>query len=60
MKQTFPSRMLHLSAVSARPAHDAEFEDAKKRLNSLKEDPGNEVKLKMYALFKQVLGFCDF
>ena len=31
-----------------------EFEGAKVRLSSLKEDPGNEAKLKIYALFKQV------
>lgn len=30
-----------------------QFEDAKARLGSLKEDPGNETKLKIYALFKQ-------
>ena len=30
------------------------FDKAKDQLNSLKNDPGNEVKLKMYALFKQV------
>ena len=36
-------------------AFDAEFAQAKERLNSLKEDPGNEVKLKIYALFKQVM-----
>ncbi|XP_043195204.1 enoyl-CoA delta isomerase 2-like isoform X1 [Amphibalanus amphitrite] len=30
-----------------------EFEKAKERLNSLSEDPGNEAKLKIYALFKQ-------
>lgn len=30
-----------------------EFEQAKERLNSLPEDPGNEAKLKIYALFKQ-------
>lgn len=36
------------------PAHDAEFEKAKQRLGSLKEDPGNEAKLKIYGLFKQV------
>ena len=35
-------------------AFDAEFAQAKERLNALKEDPGNEVKLKIYALFKQV------
>ncbi|KAK4319461.1 hypothetical protein Pmani_009605 [Petrolisthes manimaculis] len=30
-----------------------QFEEAKAKLSTLKEDPGNEVKLKMYALFKQ-------
>ncbi|KAA0191426.1 enoyl-CoA delta isomerase 2, mitochondrial-like isoform X2 [Hyalella azteca] len=30
-----------------------QFEEVKHRLASLKEDPGNEVKLKMYALYKQ-------
>lgn len=41
-------------------AFDAEFAQAKERLNSLKEDPGNEVKLKIYALFKQAtIGKCN-
>lgn len=31
-----------------------QFEEAKSRLSTLKKDPGNEVKLKIYALFKQV------
>nr|XP_045614820.1 enoyl-CoA delta isomerase 2-like isoform X1 [Procambarus clarkii] len=31
----------------------AQFEEAKARLGSLKEDPGNDAKLKIYALFKQ-------
>ncbi|XP_050732669.1 enoyl-CoA delta isomerase 2-like isoform X2 [Eriocheir sinensis] len=30
-----------------------QFEEAKTRLGALKEDPGNETKLKIYALFKQ-------
>uniref|UniRef100_A0AAQ6AQJ8 ACB domain-containing protein n=1 Tax=Amphiprion ocellaris TaxID=80972 RepID=A0AAQ6AQJ8_AMPOC len=30
-----------------------QFEQAKSRLSTLKNDPGNEVKLKIYALFKQ-------
>ncbi|XP_042239873.1 LOW QUALITY PROTEIN: enoyl-CoA delta isomerase 2-like [Homarus americanus] len=30
-----------------------QFEEAKAKLGSLKEDPGNDVKLKIYALFKQ-------
>jgi len=32
---------------------DEKFVAAKSNLNNLKNDPGNEVKLKMYALFKQ-------
>lgn len=31
-----------------------QFEQAKNRLSHLKTDPGNNVKLKIYALFKQV------
>lgn len=31
-----------------------DFENAKSRVGTLKEDPGNDVKLEMYALFKQV------
>ncbi|KAH9490096.1 Enoyl-CoA delta isomerase 2, mitochondrial [Bulinus truncatus] len=42
------------------PAFDKEFEKAKERLNSLKEDPGNDAKLKLYALFKQATqGQCN-
>lgn len=37
-----------------------QFEEAKSRLSSLKQDPGNDVKLKIYALFKQsTLGTCN-
>ena len=37
-----------------------QFEEAKNRLSSLKEDPGNDVKLKLYALFKQAtVGQCN-
>jgi len=37
-----------------------QFEEAKSRLSSLKEDPGNDVKLKLYALFKQAtVGPCN-
>ncbi|XP_064598799.1 enoyl-CoA delta isomerase 2-like [Liolophura sinensis] len=40
--------------------HDVEFDKAKQRLNSLKEDPGNVTKLQMYALFKQAtVGKCN-
>ena len=31
-----------------------QFEQAKNKLSSLQKDPGNKVKLKIYALFKQV------
>ncbi|KAK7505696.1 hypothetical protein BaRGS_00002967 [Batillaria attramentaria] len=42
------------------PAHDAAFDAAKERLNTLKEEPGNDVKLKIYALFKQATkGKCN-
>ncbi|XP_043575422.1 enoyl-CoA delta isomerase 2, mitochondrial isoform X2 [Chiloscyllium plagiosum] len=34
-------------------ATEAEFEKAKNKLKTLKNDPGNEVKLRIYALFKQ-------
>lgn len=46
-------RTFHI-AVNTMGAHDAEFSKAKERLNQLKEDPGNDVKLKIYGLFKQV------
>ena len=35
-----------------------QFEQAKNKLSTLKEDPGNEAKLKIYALFKQVGASC--
>ncbi|XP_069112207.1 enoyl-CoA delta isomerase 2-like [Argopecten irradians] len=39
---------------------DDKFKEAKNRLNTLKEDPGNAVKLQMYALFKQATtGKCN-
>ncbi|XP_059801652.1 enoyl-CoA delta isomerase 2, mitochondrial isoform X2 [Hypanus sabinus] len=34
-------------------ATEAEFDHAKDKLKTLKKDPGNEVKLQIYALFKQ-------
>ncbi|XP_067652846.1 enoyl-CoA delta isomerase 2-like [Haliotis asinina] len=53
-------RQFHLAAVRTMPAHDAEFNQAKDKLKTLSEDPGNEVKLKMYGLFKQAtLGKCN-
>lgn len=48
-----PTRGFHRS----RPvlgAMDAEFEKAKVQLNTLQNEPGNDVKLTIYALFKQV------
>jgi len=32
---------------------NAEFEKAKEKLNTLQNEPGNDIKLKIYALFKQ-------
>lgn len=41
-------------------SHDAEFNKAKEQLGLLKEDPGNMVKLQLYALFKQAtVGVCN-
>uniref|UniRef100_A0A3B3ZB54 ACB domain-containing protein n=1 Tax=Periophthalmus magnuspinnatus TaxID=409849 RepID=A0A3B3ZB54_9GOBI len=37
-----------------------QFEEAKSKLSTLKNDPGNEAKLKIYALFKQsTVGCCS-
>lgn len=44
---------LHSSAA-VMGASVEEFNTAKETLGTLKKDPGNEVKLKIYALFKQV------
>lgn len=41
------------SSTSRSSSMQQQFEQAKERLGKLKEDPGNETKLKMYALFKQ-------
>ncbi|XP_030064548.1 enoyl-CoA delta isomerase 2 isoform X2 [Microcaecilia unicolor] len=48
----FPVLQLH-SSYSAMQASQEAFERAKEQLKSLKEDPGNDVKLKLYGLFKQ-------
>ncbi|VDI51759.1 peroxisomal 3,2-trans-enoyl-CoA isomerase [Mytilus galloprovincialis] len=54
-----PTRGFHRS----RPvlgAMDAEFEKAKVQLNTLQNEPGNDVKLTIYALFKQAtIGKCN-
>ncbi|XP_029446435.1 enoyl-CoA delta isomerase 2, mitochondrial isoform X1 [Rhinatrema bivittatum] len=48
----FPALQLHTTS-SVMQVSQEEFEKAKEQLKSLKEDPGNEVKLKLYGLFKQ-------
>lgn len=53
------NRSIHVS-LRAMGAYDSDFEKAKARLNSLQNDPGNDVKLKIYALFKQAtVGKCN-
>ncbi|XP_031134279.1 enoyl-CoA delta isomerase 2, mitochondrial isoform X2 [Sander lucioperca] len=49
---TGPSLKLHTTA-SPMMATVEQFEQAKNKLSTLKNDPGNEAKLKIYALFKQ-------
>ena len=49
--QTLP-RFVSVSA--ALTASEEDLELAKQRVTQLKEDPGNEVKLKLYGLYKQV------
>ncbi|XP_075777426.1 enoyl-CoA delta isomerase 2 isoform X2 [Pelodiscus sinensis] len=48
----FPVVQLHMTGAAMRVSQE-EFEKAKDQLKLLKVDPGNEVKLKLYALFKQ-------
>lgn len=48
---TLQNKQFHLSQQNF---VSKEFEDAKLRLGTLTEDPGSDVKLKIYALFKQV------
>ncbi|XP_035981116.1 enoyl-CoA delta isomerase 2, mitochondrial [Fundulus heteroclitus] len=55
-----PSLTFHTTTSSLMGATVEEFDQAKSRLAALKKDPGNEVKLKIYALFKQAtLGPCN-
>ena len=44
---------LHMSKT-AMGASQKDFESAMNQVKLLKKDPGNEVKLKLYALYKQV------
>ncbi|XP_055451108.1 enoyl-CoA delta isomerase 2 [Psammomys obesus] len=48
----FPVAQVHLGRPTMR-ASQQDFENAMNRVKLLKEDPGNEVKLKLYALYKQ-------
>ena len=50
----FFSRSLR-STSAARLATEKDLERAKEKLSQVKEDPGNEIKLKLYGLFKQVI-----
>ena len=61
--QKFLFRPSSLSFSSLRPIHtgsmnlgnlEKEFQAASERSKTLKQDPGNEHKLKLYALLKQV------
>ena len=50
-------RIIHLKQVrqiSLSTTFRQTMEDAKNKVSLLKEDPGNDAKLKMYALYKQV------
>lgn len=48
-----PSLKFHTTASPMMGATVEQFEQAKTRMSALKNDPGNDVKLKIYALFKQ-------
>ncbi|XP_061447072.1 enoyl-CoA delta isomerase 2 isoform X2 [Rhineura floridana] len=48
----FPALQLHTTKSTMQFSQE-DFEKAKDQLKHLKGDPGNEVKLKLYALFKQ-------
>lgn len=50
---TISSLKFHTTASPLMGATVEQFEQAKSKLSMLKNDPGNEVKLKIYALFKQ-------
>ncbi|XP_058479879.1 enoyl-CoA delta isomerase 2, mitochondrial [Solea solea] len=47
------TRQLHTTASATMGVSVQQFEQAKNKLSSLQTDPGNQVKLKIYALFKQ-------
>ncbi|KFO78543.1 hypothetical protein N303_07651, partial [Cuculus canorus] len=47
-----PAIHLHVTAATMQASQE-DFEKAQEKLKLLKNDPGNETKLKLYALFKQ-------
>lgn len=49
-----PVAKLHLGRPAMR-ASQQDFENALNQVKLLKKDPGNEVKLRLYALYKQVI-----
>uniref|UniRef100_H2PHT5 Enoyl-CoA delta isomerase 2 n=4 Tax=Pongo abelii TaxID=9601 RepID=H2PHT5_PONAB len=49
---SFPAVQLHMNRTAMR-ASQKDFENAVNQVKLLKKDPGNEVKLKLYALYKQ-------
>ena len=56
---SFQRTRVHLRSLSATPTFMYprsvdDLEKAKKRVTTLSQDPGNEAKLKLYGLFKQV------
>uniref|UniRef100_A0A1A8P4W6 Enoyl-CoA delta isomerase 2 n=1 Tax=Nothobranchius rachovii TaxID=451742 RepID=A0A1A8P4W6_9TELE len=52
-RSSAPSLTFHTTAAPMGGASVEEFEEAKSKLSTMRSDPGNEVKLKIYALFKQ-------
>ncbi|XP_056868753.1 enoyl-CoA delta isomerase 2, mitochondrial isoform X1 [Takifugu flavidus] len=55
-----PCLTFHTTASSMMGVTMEQFEQAKNKLSHLKKEPGNDVKLKIYALFKQATqGPCD-
>uniref|UniRef100_A0A6I8PPF5 Enoyl-CoA delta isomerase 2 n=1 Tax=Ornithorhynchus anatinus TaxID=9258 RepID=A0A6I8PPF5_ORNAN len=55
----FPIRQMHTSGTAMQVSQE-DFEKAKDQVKLLKKDPGSEVKLKLYALFKQATeGSCN-
>ncbi|XP_066124492.1 enoyl-CoA delta isomerase 2 [Saccopteryx bilineata] len=49
---SFPSLHLHVNGTAMRASQE-DFKNAMNQVKLLKKDPGNEVKLKLYALYKQ-------